>query len=82
LRTNLAASKPVGAGVALLDGVADGLGGALVTMVGVGTGGSVRTGSGDSETVTEAVGAAELGDTTAGDASTEDPPAVRGGFDA
>jgi hypothetical protein len=68
--------------VALPDGVADGVGGALVIMVGVGTGGSVRTGSGDSEMVTGAVGAAELGGTTAGDAAAEDPPAVRAGLDA
>jgi hypothetical protein len=67
--------------VALPDGVADGLGGSLVTMVGVGTGGSVRTGSGDSEMVTEAVGAAELGGTAAGAAAASDPPPDRGGLE-
>lgn len=40
----------VGSGAALL-GVADGAGGALVTMVGVGTGGSVSGGNSESDIV-------------------------------
>jgi hypothetical protein len=52
---------PVGAGAALLGGVADGDGGVLVTVVGVGTGGSVSGGSGDSDRAGRPPGADELG---------------------
>lgn len=57
---------PVGAGVALPDGVADGGGGALVTIVGVGTGGSVSGGNGASESCGRPPGAEEDGSRVTG----------------
>lgn len=51
---------PVGAGAALLGGVADGDGGMLVPAVGVGTGGSVSGGSGDNDRTGRPPGADEV----------------------
>jgi hypothetical protein len=69
---------PPGSGVALLDGVAEGLGGSLVTAVGVGTGGSVSVGPGDSETVTAVLGAATPEGTAIGAVAPAAEPFVRG----
>ena len=69
---------PPGSGVALLDGVADGLGGSLVTVVGVGTGGSVSVGAGDRETVTAVLGAAEPEGTAIGAVAPAAEPLFRG----
>jgi hypothetical protein len=77
------APMPVGSGAALLGGVADGDGGSLVTIVGVGTGGSVSGGNGDSEIDGNPPAGAELGSTVTGAAPAADgaPDVVRGGFE-
>ena len=69
---------PPGSGVASLDGVADGLGGSLVTAVGVGTGGSVSVGPGDDETVTAVLGAATAEGTAIGSVAPAAEPLLRG----
>jgi len=59
---------PVGSGAALPDGVADGDTGALVAVVGVGTGGSVSAGSGVGvPAVEEALGRTATGPVDAAD---------------
>ena len=72
---------PPGSGVASLDGVADGLGGSLVTAVGVGTGGSVRVGRGDEERVTAVLGAAPPEGTAIGSVAPAAEPSARGSRD-
>jgi len=74
---------PVGSGAALPEGVADGGGGALVTIVGVGTGGSVSGGSAGKETDGRPLAGAELGSTVTGatPAADDAPVVTRGGRD-
>ena len=62
--------------MALADGVADGDGGSLGTVVGVGTGGSVSGGSGDSVSDGRPPAADELGSATGALAGTDGRTAV------